>query len=220
MEAIEVIGSLKELYKHKQENTQFNDDQIKTHIELQEKEIKAKTLEKQIEAIIPVEFREKCFISESQLDWLYGKNAYIYGTTGTGKTQLLYNIVKKHLELEQHVRFIKFVRFMNELRYSDEKLSIIKGYAEKGVLFIDDIGAENTTEFVREALYELIDTRWERHLITVISSNCTLEELATRVDDRVASRIAGMSDIILKLERKTDARTDNLKNKHKTITIL
>ena len=65
-----------------------------------------------------------------------------------------------------------------------------------GLLFLDDLGAENATDFVRDTLYLIINRRYEGKLPVIITSNLDLGELSDSVGDRIASRIAGMCDMV------------------------
>ena len=65
-----------------------------------------------------------------------------------------------------------------------------------GYLIIDDIGAEKLTDFVRQTTYYLINEREMNELPLIITSNYGLEQLAEQIDDRIASRIAGMCEIV------------------------
>ena len=64
-------------------------------------------------------------------------------------------------------------------------------------LVMDDLGADRLTDFALEGLYLMID-RWYRRQKKglVITSNFDLGRIAESVDDRIASRIAGMCEVI------------------------
>lgn len=80
---------------------------------------------------------------------------------------------------------------------SDENESeLLENFSGKDLLFLDDIGSEKTTEWVSQTLYLLIDRRYREMKRTIISSNLTLDELSSKLDDRIASRIAGMCKVI------------------------
>ena len=73
---------------------------------------------------------------------------------------------------------------------------IIDKYSEAAVLFLDDLGAEYSTEWATGVMFLLIDRRYNAQLRTHITSNLSLEELAGRLNDRVTSRIAGMCHVV------------------------
>ncbi|EKD46442.1 MAG: hypothetical protein ACD_67C00234G0001, partial [uncultured bacterium] len=60
------------------------------------------------------------------------------------------------------------------------------------LLVFDDIGAEKSSDWVQETLFVLINHRYEQMLSTILTTNCTLDELATRVGKRITSRLIEM----------------------------
>ena len=64
------------------------------------------------------------------------------------------------------------------------------------MLILDDVGAENTTAWAVERLFTLLNYRHGEHLTTIITTNLTPEELSQRLGDRLAWRIAEMSDVV------------------------
>jgi len=64
------------------------------------------------------------------------------------------------------------------------------------LLIIDDIGAEKVTEWVRERLVSIINTRVSGGLSTIYTSNLSPDELVSQFEERIASRVLGCSQII------------------------
>jgi DNA replication protein DnaC len=73
---------------------------------------------------------------------------------------------------------------------------IISKYTEGSLLVLDDLGAEKSTEWSINILYIIIDRRYRDEKKTIITSNLSLDELADKLDDRIASRIAGMCTVV------------------------
>ena len=64
-------------------------------------------------------------------------------------------------------------------------------------LYIDDIGSEKTTDYVRSSLFLLIDRRYNQMKArTLITSNLSLNEIAEQQGQRIASRITGMCRVV------------------------
>lgn len=130
------------------------------------------------------------------------KGLYIHGAVGTGKTHVAY-AVQKHLdEIKLNNVFhnttelifdIKrdFDRSMYDKKRWDERLT-----EYRGVLILDDIGAERITDYVAEVFYLIINTRYNEMLPIIFTSNLNVAELAERVGDRTASRIVEMCDVV------------------------
>lgn len=76
------------------------------------------------------------------------------------------------------------------------------------LLVIDDLGAEMTNSFTVGCLYNLINTRLINRKPMLISTNLTGEELRSRYNDRIASRLFG-EFVIMRFEGK-DVRMQKL----------
>lgn len=81
----------------------------------------------------------------------------------------------------------------------ESESAIIDRYSEVGLLILDDLGAEKATEWVESTLYLILDrrNRWERW--TIITSNLTLPEIEQHLGARIASRLADMKVVNIKL---------------------
>lgn len=60
------------------------------------------------------------------------------------------------------------------------------------VLVIDDIGVEKVTEWLSEQLFLVINFRYEHKLPTLVTSNQSLDDLATLHKPQIASRLDEM----------------------------
>lgn len=153
------------------------------------------------------DFQTKYQIPESD------QGFYVTGKRGVGKTHLLAAICKdkiiSHLksndndiERKDLPAFIPVPELLFQFKQSyskDSKTSeeeILKKYTQVRVLALDDLGAERSTDWAIQLLYLLIDRRYADMRQTFISSNLPLESIASQLDDRIASRIAGMCDVV------------------------
>ena len=68
--------------------------------------------------------------------------------------------------------------------------------AVRDALFLDDLGAEKLTDFVRQITYYILNEREQHQLLTVITSNFSIKDLDKQIDSRISSRIAGMCEIL------------------------
>ena len=59
------------------------------------------------------------------------------------------------------------------------------------LMILDDLGTEMITAYSTSALYTLINTRLTRAKATIISTNCSNEELQKKYTPQILSRIAG-----------------------------
>ena len=68
--------------------------------------------------------------------------------------------------------------------------AVVKKYSTKGMLLIDDLGAEKESDWSISMFYSIISNRvnWER--FTIVTTNLTMKQLKTW-NHRIASRLAG-----------------------------
>lgn len=129
--------------------------------------------------------------------------------SGDGYRGLQYSLP----EIDEYPIFVSVPRFLLSIRSTFHRHGemteedVIRRYAGAvGTLYLDDIGAEQATDWARQAIYLLLDERYAEERRTIISGNLDLDDLARRLDDRVASRIAGMCRVL-----KLDGRDRRLK---------
>ena len=122
------------------------------------------------------------------------------GATGSGKSHICTAIAVQLIKREKEVKYMlwrdeasKLKAKANDICYGDE----IKEYKEVDVLYIDDLfktGKSDGQAFQRPTqgdinlAFEIINSRYVQKKITIISSECTLDDLLM-IDDAVAGRI-------------------------------
>ena len=133
------------------------------------------------------------------------------GPSGIGKTHLARRLMKfwKRWHIWDGTRclypdFCEWARFLDEMRGS-RPAQKIKELQSVGLLVIDDIGAENSTEWAAEKLLEVLNIR--RGKPTVITSNLSLEEIWAN-SQRVGSRLAGGGKVKLTRAKNFNLRED------------
>jgi DNA replication protein DnaC len=113
------------------------------------------------------------------------------GANGCGKTHLAAAIVNYRYQQGKPALFIVVPDFLDHLRSTfspDSKVSydqLFESVKNAPLLVLDDLGAQTTTPWAQEKLYQVINHRYNARLATVITTNCSTEEL----DDRIASRL-------------------------------
>lgn len=159
----------------------------------------------------PIRYRDAVTEREDVLMWAKAFAAYpaesrsllLLGPTGTGKTYQAYGAIRAATNVALPTRAYGFrpprwiamtyAELTASLRprgreYDPE--AVLEKYRKTELLFIDDLGAAKTTEFVEEATYRLINGRYEDMRASIFTSNLALPELKDAIGDRIASRLA------------------------------
>lgn len=158
----------------------------------------------------PMLYRESKYEDvEDGVKWFFEKikdsrrGIYLHGAVGCGKTHTAWALAGQWKEIggrdplfwnvSELIRSIK-KDFGKHAYDRDREEEYIMEH--RGLLFLDDLGAEMATDFVQDTLYLIVNRRYEERLPVIITSNLDLGELSDRVGDRIASRIAGMCDVV------------------------
>jgi len=123
------------------------------------------------------------------------------GPVGSGKTFLACAIANALLEIGQEVLFVIVPDLLDQIRatydnnneYTEQDL--INMARKVNVMILDDLGAHNYTDWVRNKLYSIINYRLNYRLPTVITTNLNFTELEEYLGERTASRIIEMCKV-------------------------
>lgn len=140
---------------------------------------------------------------------------FICGPPGTGKTHLAVSYLREEILTDKYFdgspygagskKFLRAVDLFKEIRatFGDKgegtENHILNEYGKVDFLVLDDLGSEKITDFVRQTLYDLLDKRYGDMKETLITSNLSLQQFAEEYGshgDRLASRIAGMGEVL------------------------
>lgn len=123
------------------------------------------------------------------------------GATGLGKTFLSACIARQIADRGFSVMYETAIRLFGD--FETEKFgaqggdgSLTRKYFDCDLLIIDDLGTELTTEFVRSAFYQIVNTRLMTNKKTIISTNLSPAELSRRYGANILSRIEGAYRIL------------------------
>jgi len=120
------------------------------------------------------------------------------GRTGCGKTHLAVAILCEVIRRGHTGRFWNFQELLARLRESynnansETEGEILDSIANADLVVLDDLGSENTTDWVRDRLYLIVNRRYESEKPMVITTNCSESELDQRIGQRTASRFYEM----------------------------
>jgi DNA replication protein DnaC len=124
----------------------------------------------------------------------HGRGLWIQGDVGTGKTTLAMLVSKAALEKGRSVAIYSLPRLLGLLRESLDSdagmLDFLDRLTAVDLLHLDDLGAENRTDWVLEQLYSIVNARYESERAIVATTNLMPDELADRLGSRTVSRLA------------------------------
>lgn len=141
------------------------------------------------------------------LDWFRDPRdgLLITGSVGTGKTHLLAAMARTLLLANQSSVFFRgFDKVYRSLRecYREDRSEedVLSDYTAPRWLFLDDLGAGGLSDFERRTTLEILNDRFGRMLPTAISTNWSIEEIAEKMDERIASRLGSLTGLELRGE--------------------
>ena len=106
-------------------------------------------------------------------------NLLLQGGTGLGKTAA------------SALDAIECAKFQRSSADGEAAAQRVEQYLGCDLMILDDLGTEMITAYSTSALYTLINTRLTRKKATIISTNCSNEELQKKYTPQILSRIAG-----------------------------
>lgn len=145
------------------------------------------------------------FGKDSSESWL------LMGETGLGKTHLTTSVGAVVIRRGYDVVYRSMQGLMDDFertQFHGGDPEEVQKYYSSDLLIIDDLGAEMTTQFTVSSLYNVVNTRINAGLPTLISTNLTQSQLRERYTDRITSRLFGEYRPLL--FRGTDIRRQKL----------
>lgn len=133
------------------------------------------------------------------------KGLLITGITGSGKTHCVYAIRKVLNDWGDEPNISKVENWVDFLFELKERMSSKEGGGLRNTInslispkyvFIDDLGAENDTNWGREMLYLVINGIYIKEKILFLTTNLTMEELSKQYGDRIVDRLSELCEIV------------------------
>ena len=112
------------------------------------------------------------------------------GDNGCGKTHLAAAIVNYRYQNKQPALFVVVPDFLDHLRsaFSPESKTsydqLFESVKNAALLVLDDFGQQSTTPWAQEKLYQVINYRYNALLPSVITTNCSPDEIDSPIISR------------------------------------
>lgn len=142
------------------------------------------------------------------------KNLSFHGTFGIGKSHLAKSIAdgvmnKKYkdrhgIERSYTAIFISVPKLLRKIKSTYDRDSevneddVIQVLENVHCLVLDDIGAENSTPWVQDILFDVIDSRQGKH--TIYTTNFSPEDLIVKLGERNFSRVINQDTTVIELD--------------------
>lgn len=108
-----------------------------------------------------------------------------WGNVGTGKSFAAACIANYLLDRGVPVMMTSFVKLLSLIQNGDEKeADIISRLNSAKLVIFDDLGAERNTDYALEKIYNIIDSRYQRELPIIFTTNLTITEMKNETDNR------------------------------------
>ena len=142
---------------------------------------------------------------------LDGRGLVFVGAVGVGKTHLAVAILRELIERYQ-VRglFYQFGALLRQIQDSynpisqTSELKVLEPVFEADVLVLDELGASKPTDWVRDTMMQIINTRYNDKRLTIfttnysdVRSNDKLEILEDRIGSALRSRLYEMCKTVI-----------------------
>ncbi len=134
---------------------------------------------------------------EERLD--QGRGLWFMGPVGTGKTTLAMLVTKAALDAGRSAARFSLPGLLHQIRKTFDAggshTDLLERLVAVDLLHIDDIGAEQTTPWVLEELYSIVNARYEERRSIVITTNILDRgTLCEQITERTVSRLTEMCD--------------------------
>ncbi len=161
---------------------------------------------------------EAKFIAKNYCDYFKNKDYYnliLYGYVGTGKTLLAVAMANELIDKGYSVKYSSVGESTDKLRNSynrDASISyreIIDEYSRYDLLIIDEVGVQNNTDWELKALYEFVNSRYEKKCPIVVIANIKPEDTGDGADpDKVVEGylIRHLGDRVVDRLRENDGQ--------------
>jgi DNA replication protein DnaC len=126
------------------------------------------------------------------------KGLLMIGRVGCGKTHLAIAILREIVAKGYSGLYYNSPNLLRDIRATFDGGSdlteddLLEEVTSTDLLVFDDVGAENSTQFVLDRFYLVINERYEAGKPVIVTTNLDHEALEARLGDRIVSRLLEM----------------------------
>lgn len=146
------------------------------------------------------------FVEAFDENFAVGRSSMLLGTVGTGKTHLgtamLQAVIREHAHDGLRGLYATAGSIIRDVKatFGNRGRTEADVYADlirPDLLVIDEVGVQHGTDFERQVLFEVINSRYERIKPTIVVSNLGVTELRQCLGDRAVDRLRDKSGIVV-----------------------
>jgi len=115
-----------------------------------------------------------------------GMGLKLWGANGNGKTTAAACIANAWNEIADGAFMTSFGRILSEVFSIKDKSEYFDELVSYPLLIIDDLGAERSSEYAQEIVFNVIDGRYRTGKPLIVTTNLTLDEIKNPADMRHA----------------------------------
>lgn len=129
---------------------------------------------------------------------LHSQSLFLFGKTGIGKTHISLSIAKEVIKRGFTVAYGSLLNYLRIIekehfgRSEDPNTDTLQILISADLLILDDLGSEFRTSFYESVIYNIINSRINLGLPTIINSNLSITELQNNYNDRIISRLSSV----------------------------
>lgn len=121
-----------------------------------------------------------------------GKGVLLYGNIGTGKTYAACEVANELIDREYSCYVTTCTRLINDIQSEQHVQALIDRICRVQLLVIDDLASERQTEYAKEQMYNVIDTRYRSGLPMIVTTNLSIDQIkspSVESDRRIFNRL-------------------------------
>ena len=128
----------------------------------------------------------------------------LMGPPGRGKTHLMVGVLRRLIADRKLAVYQNVLSFVANVQNSysrgedgsvyDNRRTQVENLAVHGVVMLDDLGKERTSEDVAGILYETVDLLYVQRRTLIVATNLSEREMNRRYDEALLSRLAEMCE--------------------------
>lgn len=124
----------------------------------------------------------EAYVDDLDANLASGKGLWLMGDVGTGKTAAAMLVSKRALEAGRSVAIYSLPRLLARIRSTfetdsdDSYLEFFERLTSVDLLHLDDLGAQQRTDWVLEQLYSIVNQRYESERSVIVTMNISVDD--------------------------------------------